>query len=243
MQIIKLNATDSTNLYLKDLMNSNSLNDYTLVVAHEQTMGRGQMGAKWESEPGKNLTFSVLRKFESPLIPNPFILNICVSLAVFKMLKKMHIPDLRVKWPNDILSGNYKICGILIENILSGNRLLSSIIGIGLNVNQMEFKNLPNVSSMKLLLGKTVDLEKLLKSFQIELMQVFLKFEEVGADIMQKEYEKVLFRKDKPSTFKDTEGTMFMGFIRGITDDGRLKVSLEDEVLKKFNMKEIELLY
>jgi BirA family biotin operon repressor/biotin-[acetyl-CoA-carboxylase] ligase len=96
---------------------------------------------------------------------------------------------------------------------------------------------------MKLLLGKTVDLEKLLKSFQIELMQVFLKFEEVGADIMQKEYEKVLFRKDKPSTFKDTEGTMFMGFIRGITDDGRLKVSLEDEVLKKFNMKEIELLY
>ena len=243
MQIIKLNATDSTNLYLKDLMNSKSLEDFTIVVANEQTMGRGQMGTTWVSEPGKNLTFSILRKFDTVRLPSPFLLNICISLAVFSTLKKLHIPDLKVKWPNDILSGNSKICGILIENILSGNRLVASIIGIGLNVNQITFDNLPNVSSMKLLLGETIDLGQLLKSFQIELMQIFLKLEEVGADNMQRDYEEVLFRKDKPSTFRDKEGILFMGFIRGVTNEGKLNVTLEDNVLKAFELKEISLLY
>ena len=243
MQIIKLNATDSTNLYLKDLMNIKSLGDYTIVVADKQTLGRGQMGTKWESKPFNNLTFSVLKKNDLEKVTNPFILNICVSLAVYTLLSKLHLPDLKVKWPNDILSGNFKICGILIENIFSGNRMLASVIGIGLNVNQTTFNNLPNVSSLKLLTGKTFNLDQLLAEFQSVLKQTFLELDEKGVVEMQKKYENVLFRKDKPSTFKDNEGNLFMGFIKGVSNEGRLVVTLEDDIKKEFDLKAISLLY
>ncbi len=243
MQIIKLNATDSTNLYLKELMGSKTLEDYTIVVTDEQISGRGQMGTKWESKPFKNLTFSILKNLNSREFTNPFALNICVSLAIYQLLNKLNIPDLSIKWPNDILSGNSKICGILIENMLTGNRMNASVIGIGLNVNQVVFNNLPNVSSLKLLMGKTFDLDQLLVEFQHVLKQTFLEWDEKGAILMRKKYENVLFRKDKPSTFKDGEGNMFMGFIRGISNEGRLIVALEDNVIKEFNMKAIRLLY
>ena len=243
MQIIKLNATDSTNLYLKDLMNIKSLGDYTIVVADKQTLGRGQMGTKWESKPFNNLTFSVLKKNDLEKVTNPFLLNICVSLAVYTLLSKLHLPDLKVKWPNDILSGNFKICGILIENIFSGNRILASVIGIGLNVNQTTFNNLPNVSSLKLLTGKTFNLDQLLAEFQSVLKQTFLELDEKGVVEMQKKYENVLFRKDKPSTFKDNEGNLFMGFIKGVSNEGRLVVTLEDDIKKEFDLKAISLLY
>lgn len=243
MQIIKLNATDSTNLYLKDLMNIKSLEDYTIVVAEKQTLGRGQMGTKWESKPFKNLTFSILRKFDSEKVTNPFMLNICVSLAVYALLSKLHLPDLKVKWPNDILSGNFKICGILIENILSGNRMLASVIGIGLNVNQVTFNNLPKVSSLKLLTGKTFNLDQLLREFQAVLKQVFLELDEKGAFEMKKKYENVLFRKDKPSTFKENDGKLFMGIIQGVSNEGKLVVTIEDDIKKEFDLKAIRLLY
>ncbi len=243
MQIIKLNATDSTNLYLKDLMNIKSLEDYTVVVAEKQTSGRGQMGTRWESKPYKNLTFSILRKIDSEKVINPFMLNICVSLAVYTLLNKLHLPDLKVKWPNDILSGNFKICGILIENILSGNRMVASVIGIGLNVNQITFNNLPKVSSLKLLTGKTFNLDQLLTEFQSVLKHTFLDLDEKGAVEMQKKYENVLFRKDKPSTFKDNDGNLFMGFIQGVSNEGRLVVTIEDDIKKEFDLKAISLLY
>ena len=243
MQIIKLNATDSTNLYLKELMNKRSLDDFTIVVAESQILGRGQMGAKWQSEPLKNLTFSVLKKLESGQFKNPFLLNICVSLAVFNTLKTLNIPALKVKWPNDIMSGHFKICGILIENIFSGSRMLSSIIGIGLNVNQEKFSDLPNVSSLKLLTGRSFELNGLLLQLQDELKKSFMAIEEKGTDVIRGQYESVLFRKDKPSTFKDANGQMFMGFIRGISDQGKLVVALEDDFLQEYNMKEISLLY
>ncbi len=243
MQIIKLNATDSTNLYLKDLMNLKPLDDLTLVMADEQAKGRGQMGTIWESEPGKNLTFSVLKKMDTFAPPNFFILNICVSLAIYETLKRILVPDLHIKWPNDILSGNSKICGILIENIVSGNRIQASVIGIGLNVNQTTFTNLTNVSSLKLLLGRTIDLDLLLDDLHSELGKTFIRYGEVGPIEMQREYEEVLFRKDKPSTFKDNDGKIFMGFIRGVSPEGKLIVTLEGDIQKAFIMKEISLLY
>ncbi len=241
--IIKLGATPSTNLYLRQLMNERPLDDFTIVVAREQTLGRGQMGTTWESEAGKNLTFSVLKRLDMLEMTNPFVLNMCVSLAVFNTLTNLNIPDLRVKWPNDILSGHSKICGILIENILSGNRLVSSIIGIGLNVNQKTFKNLPNVSSLSILSGKMFDLDELVVLFRDALKTAFSDLEQKGTAFVKQSYERVLFRKDKPSTFKDAEGTVFMGFIRGVSKQGKLMVALEDEVLKEYNMKEISLMY
>jgi len=243
MQRIKLDATDSTNAYLKKLMLSEKLEDYTVVTAIEQLNGRGQMGTQWESEAGKNLTFSVLKYFKNFRIHEQFLLNIISSLAVYYTLKKMFIPNLQVKWPNDILSGNFKICGILIENNLKNDIIQSSIIGFGLNVNQLEFGNLKKASSLKKIKGTTFNLEELLTSLVLNLKILFNEFESGKVSDIRKHYEMFLFRKDKPSTFKDRDSKLFTGYIRGISAEGNLVVELEDAILKEYAFKELELLH
>ena len=142
MNIIKLDAIDSTNAYLKELTLKSIPFDYTVVIAEEQIQGRGQRGTKWESEIGKNLTVSVFKKIEGLRVEQQFYISMCVSLALINSLKKFQIPQLRIKWPNDILSANKKICGILIENIIKNNELVGCIVGIGLNINQKKFQHL-----------------------------------------------------------------------------------------------------
>lgn len=244
MQIIKLNATDSTNAYLKSLLVTETLEDFTVVVADEQLKGRGQMGTVWESQKDKNLTFSVLKKLNHFGIDDKFLLNMCVSLAVYRVLKEQRVPDLSVKWPNDILSGSSKICGILIENIVNGNTISLSVLGIGLNVNQTDFENLARASSLRLILGKVFNLEELLHLILTALNALFLDLEKGENDTIKRTYERLLFRKDKPSTFETTtSGKTLMGFIRGVSNDGKLILELEDHVLKEFDLKEIRLLY
>ncbi|SMC31806.1 biotin--[acetyl-CoA-carboxylase] ligase [Cellulophaga tyrosinoxydans] len=243
MQIIKLDAIDSTNLYLKNLMSSLQARDYTVVVANTQTKGRGQMGTIWDSESGKNLTFSVLKLFKTFEVKHQFLLNIATSLAVYTTLNDMQIPDLKIKWPNDILSGNNKICGILIENILSGTKIQASVIGIGLNINQIEFNNLVNVSSLKLLTGIHYNLDEVLLNFMKNLEQLFETIL-TGKELELKQlYLKVLFKKDKVSTFKNDADQMFTGIIRNVNDNGKLLVEKEDEIFQEFDLKEIKLLY
>ena len=242
-QIIKLDATDSTNLYLKGLLQSAEVRDYTIVVAKNQLKGRGQMGASWQSEPGKNLTFSVLKKFDALQSIHQFNMNIGVSLAVHNVLSGLGIPDLRVKWPNDIMSGSSKICGILIENILKGRLIQSSVVGIGLNVNQTSFENLDKVASLKSITGRFFDLDELLGKLIGELQLCLNDLEAKTVAQLLPSYEKLLFRKDKPSTFKDGEDQVFMGFIRHVSPSGKLVVELEDKILKEFDLKEVSLLY
>lgn len=242
MQIIKLNATESTNTYLKNLMLSQKLEDFTVVTALEQLKGRGQKGAFWQTEPRKNLTFSVLKRIGNLNVNSQFQITICISLAIIDTLKQLNVPDLSIKWPNDILSGNSKICGILIENIVQGALIQSSILGVGLNVNQISFPNLNNASSIKLVLGKTFDLDELLQDILLNIQNRSLNLEDT-MEGYEKEYETLLFRKDKPSTFKTNSDNLFMGFIRGVTKEGKLIITLEDNILKEFNLKEIQLLY
>ncbi len=243
MQLIKLSATDSTNAYLKDLMFHNKLDDFTVVMAHTQLKGRGQMGTSWFSEPGKNLTFSILVKSLECQVSDQFLLNIYVSLAIYDTLTQLQVPDLKIKWPNDIMSGHSKICGILIENILSGQHIQASVVGIGLNVNQLGFNKLPNVSSLKLILGRSVDLDELLYSVVENLKKLIGNKGKADRGNLFERYESALFRKDKPSTFKNRDDEMFMGFIKGVSSAGKLKILMEDDILQEFNLKEVKLLY
>ncbi len=243
MQIIKLNATESTNAFLKNLMATESLGDFTVVMAKKQLKGRGQMDAIWESESGKNLTFSVLKRMDNFPIADQFILNRCVSLAVYGALKRLKVPDLSIKWPNDILSGRFKVCGILMENMYSGKGIQECAIGIGLNVNQSNFINLPQASSLKLLLGTIFNLDEVLQIVLIEMKKVFLDLGKGNSAEIKMAYEKALFRKDKPSTFENREGQSLMGFIRGVSPDGKIRIELEGSILKEFDLKEIKLLY
>ena len=224
-------------------MLSEPLADMTVVVADEQSKGRGQMGTKWVSDPGKNLTFSVLKKHDNLDVSDQFRLNICISLAIAASLKALQLPDIKIKWPNDILSGTSKVCGVLVENILLGNQIKASIIGIGLNVNQLDFNNLINVSSIKLLLGRTINLDELLLAVISNLERDLLRLQEKPSHDLWRDYENLLFRKDRPSTFKNKKGELFMGFVRGVSKEGKLMVALEDEIIKTFDLKEIKLMY
>ncbi len=243
MQIIKLDATDSTNLYLKNLSVEKQLDDFTIVLAEHQVQGKGQMGAIWHSEKGKNLTFSIFKRFGALESQHRFGISMCISLAIYKCLKRFQIPDLFVKWPNDILSGKKKICGILIENVFSAGAIQSSILGVGLNVNQTDFNDIDRASSLKLIVGRTFDLEELLSELMNSLKSQFKHFQVSGFDRLKYEYEKALFRKDVPSTFKDNSDNKFTGFIRGISDTGKLKVETEGPKIVEFDLKEVSLLY
>ena len=243
MHIIKLNATDSTNTYLRQLSTSKALQDYTVVVADYQESGRGQMGTVWESEAGKNLMFSVFKDVSFLKVKSSFYISMVVALAMVKTLRQFSVPKLFVKWPNDILSENNKICGVLIENMLKVDRLKSSIIGIGLNVNQLNFEGLPRASSMKCITGNHYDLDELLLIFMQNLMHYFEILEKQEFKLLKTDYEAYLFRKDKPSTFQDMEGQLFTGYIKQVKASGCLQVLLEDNKLCDFDLKEITLLY
>jgi len=243
MNIIKLNATDSTNSFLRRMGQSLPLDDFTVVVAKYQSNGRGQMGTQWSSESGKNLMFSVYRKITDLRIDNSFYISMVAALSVYDAVMQLGLIQVKLKWPNDILADQKKIAGILIENILKQNDFRGTIIGVGLNVNQTDFNNLPKASSLRMLLGKTLDLDEVLDTILVK-MQYYFSILEVGDfQKLKQAYEAKLYRKDKPSTFKDVEGNMFSGFIRGVSESGNLLVEVEDHIVKEFGLKQIQLLF
>ena len=243
MKIIKLDAIDSTNTFLRQLSAEEKLEDFTMVTAALQTAGKGQMGTKWNAEKGKNLTFSVFKKILCLENEEAFYISMATSLAIYNTLKHFQIPKLAIKWPNDILSENKKICGILIENVIKNSKMTAAIIGIGLNVNQTAFKGGFNATSLKKITGIHFELEEIMFQIATQLKKYSYLIAERSFEQLKEEYESLLFRKDKPSTFKMPTDEFFMGFIQGVTEDGKLNILLEDEVLENYDLKEIKSMY
>lgn len=243
MFIIKLDAIDSTNSYLKRLASGKLPKDFTVVVAALQTEGRGQMGTKWQAEDGKNLTVSVFKRLPNFKIENQFYISMVVSLAICKALKTFQIPKLQIKWPNDILSADKKICGILIENVIKNNKFLGSVIGFGLNINQKYFDHLPQVVSMSLITGMLHDQDEVLSKVLKQFQYYFTLLETQNYTEIKTKYEALLFRKDKPSTFRMANNETFSGIIQSVTEHGKLNVWTEDEIIKSFDLKDLTLLY
>ncbi|MDT0642461.1 biotin--[acetyl-CoA-carboxylase] ligase [Zunongwangia sp. F363] len=243
MRTIKVNAINSTNELARDFYTGKSLFEPVCLTAHTQTRGKGQRGAGWISNPGENLTFSLLYPETGIAADRQFLLSASVALAIMDVLEVCNIPKLKVKWPNDIMAANCKICGILIENILKKDAISASVIGIGLNVNQTLFPNLPQAGSLQQMTGKHYDtdilLEKLLKSLDARLRNLG-SFS--GLSLLQ-EYEARMFKKDVVSAFQLPDGSHLTGIIRGVTDEGLLKLEVEDGVFKTFDLKEIRLLF
>ena len=242
MNIIKLDAIDSTNNYLKKIILNEGITDYTIVTAKFQTEGKGQLGTKWESEHSKNLICSVYKKNINIKVQDQFVISALVSLALIKTLKKVNLSNIHIKWPNDIMSDNKKICGILIENIVKENYIKDAVIGIGLNVNQTIFNNLPNATSIKNLIGASCSKDEILKDLVKNLEYYFNKLDKSSINSIFEKYEDALFRINKPSTFKNPKGEVFSGYIKGVSKLGKLNVMLEDNLLKSYDLKEISIL-
>ncbi len=243
IKIIKLHTINSTNDYLKEYVVSNSVNDFTVVVAENQTNGKGQLGTVWSSNPSENLTFSVYLSTSFLALHNHFYLNCAVALSMYNVLNKLSIPKVLIKWPNDILSSSQKISGVLIENIIKSNRASYAIIGIGLNVNQLCFDGLFKATSLKKVTGNNYNLDELLLLLVMELKKQVSLLVNGNFKEIHDSYETVLFRKNKPSTFKNTEGDMFSGIIKGVNNKGNLLVLTDPEVIQEFRLKELSLLY
>ena len=243
MNIIKLDATASTNTYLKNLLTTCDLENFTTVVTENQFAGRGQRGSDWLSEAGSNLIFSVLLKTTPVSMQGIFDLNVMVALAVIHALKKMYNLPFFVKWPNDILSCNKKIGGILIENILKSQGNVCSIVGIGINGNQQHFPKMSKASSLGILTGGVINKEELLQSILSELVTGFAVLEAGDVDVLWEQYKACLFRKDVVSVFEIPEGKRFNGIIRDVTRHGKLVVETEEESMVSFALKEVQLLY
>lgn len=242
MRLIKLDAIDSTNDFLKSLSSHDEPENFTVVTAENQTKGKGQMGEKWSSEAGKNLIMSVLVKdflFDNEKV---FDLSIVVSLAVTEVLKSLNIPDICIKWPNDILSYNKKLAGILIENTIKSDGRILSVIGIGMNVNQTDYSELPNASSLAVISGKTFNKETLAVLI-VEKLQEKIKLWETSAEDFRNDYFNSLFKKGVPMPFRNQNDENFMGIIQGVSPIGKLQVLLEDDSVAEFEIKEVKMLY
>jgi len=238
---IKLNAIDSTNTFLKANKSISELPNYTVVTAEFQTNGRGQHGAKWESEPGKNLIVSILVHDFYPNNFPDFELIMAVSVAIQQVLNTLDVPELAIKWPNDIMSGKYKIGGILIENLHKSNSAVHTIIGFGLNVNQLHFDGFPSASSLALVCKREFDRQLLLEQLVDSVQYTLSNWETLRVDAINT-YQTSLFCKGKIATFKTSAGS-FEGRIVGVNKQGKLVVQQNNQVELAYDLKEIQLIY
>lgn len=194
--VITIDKLDSTQNYLIELSNKTELQEGVVINALSQFKGVGQFENKWESELGKNLTFSLLLqpRFLNPC--NQFLLTQVLSLAISDFLLTQTNKIVSIKWPNDIYIGKKKICGILVKNQLLGSIFENSFCGIGLNVNQEIFPPLPNPTSLFLETGKEFELNDVLKAV---LKNIDLRYNQLkGGEIetLQRDYMKRLLYKD-----------------------------------------------
>lgn len=241
--LIKLSAVDSTNNYLKVLVSkSEPLPEGTVIMADNQFAGRGQQQNIWQSEPGKNLTFSLYLKPVFLPVQKQFLLNMAISIALNDALVEVLGAEVKVKWPNDLYFQQEKLGGILIENILSGHTYKSSIIGIGLNVNQQLFPKalIGRATSIFQILHKDVNLVALLAVICSHIESQYLKLRAGQYLSLQEEYLKRLYQFKESGHYK-YNGQVFEGMITAVTDQGMLVISSGGKE-QAYNFKELEFL-
>ena len=222
-----IDETDSTNRWLREQGGEENV----VVWADYQTAGRGCGTNHWESERGKNLTFSMLLHPYDVPAQKQFHISMAISLALCKALGQ-HIGDLSIKWPNDIYWRDGKIGGILIEVSLLGNKVKDCIIGIGLNINQRVFRSdAPNPVSMWQICEQETDCEQLLQ----EILQAF---QEYMCKSNKDEYQSMLYRRKGFHPYADKDGA-FMAEIIDVEDDGHLLLRDDNGQLRRYAFKEV----
>lgn len=232
---------DSTNNYAAQLLLQKDIAEGTLVITDYQFAGRGQRGNQWESSAEKNIMMSIILfpKFLKPT--EQFWLTIITALSVCKVVQD-YLPeqDVKIKWPNDILISNKKTAGILIQNTFSGVQIQSSIIGIGLNVNQIHFPEaLSSATSLSRVSHQTLDLEPIINDICHQLEAHYLKLRSQQRNFLLTDYYQHLFKYNEVVSFNEATGQLFEGTIKGVTDTGRLIVNINGKD-KDFGLKEIK---
>ena len=238
LNIISLHSVNSTNTYLRHLPAEED-EDWTLVKAHYQEAGRGAGDNHWESEAGKNLLFSLRTHPVFVEAHDVFVLSEALSLSVWRTLQG-YVRGFSIKWPNDIYYGDRKVAGLLIENDLMGGKVQTSIMGVGLNVNQKRFvSDAPNPVSLLQILGHETSCQEVLDDF---LSQFRLYYDRVRAheyQALHAEYMENLYCRNREHAFCDQNGT-FVGRIVNVEPTGHLVVADTDGHSRRYAFKEVE---
>ncbi|MGL5319047.1 MAG: biotin--[acetyl-CoA-carboxylase] ligase [Bacteroidales bacterium] len=239
---IKLQEIDSTNSYLRSLSQEKDVEEGTLVWSASQTRGRGQRGNFWESEPDKNLTFSLILYPDFLHARDQFYLSELVAVSLATELLKFD-EEITIKWPNDIYWREKKIAGILIENDLLADHLSKCIIGIGLNVNQTEFRSdAPNPVSLKQITGLHCDLESLLDRIASRIYTNYLNLISEGPVALHDKYMHYLYRREGYHSYRDDQGE-FRARILSVQSSGHLQLKTDSGETRVYGFKEVEFLH
>ncbi len=237
--LFSLERIASTNQYALDLLDQEEPLEGTIVIAFDQYAGRGQINKHWESEPGKNLTCSIILYPDFLPARQQFVLSQVVALSIADTIRSFISNGVTIKWPNDLYVYDKKITGILVQNALQGSVIKSTVVGIGLNVNQMNFKSdAPNPTSIALETKRTIELDFVLAKLCQALEKWYLKLKANKIEDIQAAYQKQLFRRNELHNFRRSNGQIFSGRIQGTTAIGQLIIDTE-KGKELFSLKEI----
>ena len=238
-KLIYVPECHSTNSLLNELNDQSQLPEGTVLITNRQIAGRGQRGNSWETEPGMNLTFSILLRPRFLEAKDQFQLNMAVSIAIGDALKSITALPIKLKWPNDIMIGDKKIGGILLESQLQGTSLSCSIVGIGVNVNQENFSH-PGAASLYSFTAIAADLESLLQRLLESLEHAYLDLRAGKASALKQRYLASLYKFKEPHQF-ESSGEKFTGSIHDVDENGRLCVK-SGESTRLFSFREVKFL-
>lgn len=240
-----LHEVESTNTYAMDLLRNVNAIEGTIVYTDNQTNGRGQRGTVWNAEIASNITASVILKPKFLSIEKSFYLSKISALAVHDLLSEI-LPnsqyDIKIKWPNDILVNRKKIAGILIENTFSNQGIQNSVIGIGLNVNQVDFGDLnPVVTSLKSLTQNNFNRNDLLQKLAGYLEKWYLILKQQKLELINQQYTNHFFAINELMDFNDLNLNYFKAKVKGVEENGKLKLEFADGICRLFEVKEVKM--
>lgn len=234
-----LPSCHSTNEIAQQLLLTGSP-EATVVITDDQIAGKGLGGNKWLSAPGQNLTFSIILKPDFLLPNEQFYITVAVSLGIVDALEDILPGEVKIKWPNDIYFNNKKMAGLLIENTIRGNTIESCIVGIGLNVNQIEFSGAFKATSIAIESGKKCDLNNVFNNVLSSVADYYVKQKDRDRKQLLNKYHNQLLGINELRKFKDAEG-VFEGEITGTDEFGRLLISKNGNI-QTYQRKEVEML-
>jgi len=232
----------STNEYAFKLLENQNVVEGTVISTTEQFRGKGQMGNTWQSTPNENIAMSVIFHPHFLLPTQQFYLNIAITLAVRETLAA-YIEGVQIKWSNDILINSKKVVGVLIQNNLSAQKIQSSVVGIGMNINQQHFSSeFEHASSLFLESGQKSDLEEVMQGLCKNLELRYLQLKQKRYSMLRQSYFEHLFRFEEWSWYETAEGIPVKGKIVDVLETGQL-VMQHNTSEKTYNLKEIRFLY
>ncbi|MEI6899745.1 MAG: biotin--[acetyl-CoA-carboxylase] ligase [Bacteroidota bacterium] len=241
---IELSSVDSTNSYASRLLGEQDVEEGTIFYAMEQTAGKGLGENSWESQPGMNLTFSLVLHPTFLKADQLFSLNKAISVGILDFLNKIaHEYEFQLKWPNDIYFGSSKLGGVLISNTILGPNCDTSIIGIGININQTVFSPmLPNPSSLKKITGREIPLRPTLEVLAECLFIQYERLKKEGGNSLDEQYRKHLIGFGTLRNYRDHD-MVFQGEVMDVDRFGRLILRIPGQGEKAFAHGEIEILF